>query len=64
MAPHDVGVGWTTHGWVLPLAHVEWLECNVYVPLVLWFEVSIFPSLAPGLAVWVYNASVVVMTAS
>lgn len=64
MAPDDVGVGRITHSWVLASEHVERLECNVYFPLVLWFEVSIFPSLAPGRAAWVYNASAVVMTAS
>lgn len=44
-APDDVGVGWITHSWALALVNVERLECNVYFPLVLWFEVCIFPLL-------------------
>lgn len=44
-APDDVGVGWITRSWVLALVNVERLECNVYFPLVLWFEVCIFPLL-------------------
>lgn len=45
MAPDDVGVGWTAHSWVLALVNVERSECNVCFPLVLWFEVCIFPLL-------------------
>lgn len=42
-APDDVGVAWITHSWVLALVNAERLECNVCFPLVLWFEVCIFP---------------------
>lgn len=60
-SPDHVEVDWITHSWVLASVNVERLECNVCFPLVLWLEVSIF---SVSRAVWVYNASAGVMTAS
>lgn len=52
MAPDDAGVGWITCSWVeLWFMWSGWTVMSTS-PLVLWFEVSIFPLLLRLAAVW------------
>lgn len=44
IAPDDAGFGRITCSWFLAWVNAERLECDVCLPpLVLWFEVCIFP---------------------